>query len=170
MADTVDVDHSRPTVKEALMPLNRRYIGREFAARDRYEIGREKVREFADAVGDPHPAYRSSRLAQELGYPDTIAPPTFAGVIAASIADNPLFESEFGLQYDRALHGEQSFSLRRPLCVGDSILATSRIRNIRSAGTNEIVDIDTELHDAAGELVCTVTHTMVSRGTATAKE
>ena len=40
------------------MPLNRDFIGRTFTSKSTYEVGREKIREFADAIGDPNPAYR----------------------------------------------------------------------------------------------------------------
>ena len=52
-------------------------MGRVYPATEPYEVGREKIREFADAIGDDNPAYRDKAAAKALGYPDVIAPPTF---------------------------------------------------------------------------------------------
>ena len=64
------------------MALNRDYLGRTFPAADPYEVSRVKIAEFADAIGDPNLLYRDRATAQDAGYPDVIAPPTFAIVIS----------------------------------------------------------------------------------------
>src|SRR5690349_1714529 len=59
----------------ARMPLNRDFIGREYPSDETYEVSRELIRRFADAIGDANPAYRDVEAAKALGYPDVIAPP-----------------------------------------------------------------------------------------------
>ena len=59
------------------MPIDPSYAGRTYPATAPYEVGVEKIREFADAIGDPNPAYRDRDAARALGHPDVIAPPTF---------------------------------------------------------------------------------------------
>ena len=46
------------------MPLNRDFIGREFPPSPPYEVGREKIREFATAIGDTNPAYTDPDAAK----------------------------------------------------------------------------------------------------------
>ncbi|GAA4843436.1 MaoC family dehydratase N-terminal domain-containing protein [Saccharopolyspora rosea] len=149
------------------MPINRDFIGYTFDSDGPYEVTRGKIREFADAIGDPEPAYRDAAAARELGHPDVIAPPTFAIVASgAASANNPILLPEFGLNYRMVVHGEQTFRHRRPIRAGDVLSASGRIAEIRDAGNNELVRIETDLRDAAGDLVCTAVNVIVSRGTA----
>ena len=64
------------------MAVDPGFAGREYPPTDVYEVGREKIRDFADAVGAAHGAHRDVGVARSLGYPDVVAPPTFAVVIA----------------------------------------------------------------------------------------
>ena len=63
------------------MPLDPSFIGRTYPPITVYEVGREKIREFAEAVGDANPAYLDTDAAKALGHPDVIAPPTFPFVL-----------------------------------------------------------------------------------------
>ncbi|MDQ1696208.1 MAG: hypothetical protein QOJ03_1561, partial [Frankiaceae bacterium] len=63
------------------MPINRDFIGREYPASETYEVSRELIRRFADAIGDSSPVYRDVEAAKALGHPDVIAPPTFLTVL-----------------------------------------------------------------------------------------
>ncbi|WP_432842584.1 MaoC family dehydratase N-terminal domain-containing protein [Dactylosporangium sp. CA-092794] len=148
------------------MPLNPDYVGRTFAAPEPYEVSREKIREFAEAIGDPQPAYVSAEAARKLGYPDVIAPPTFAVVLSARSGENPIFEPGMGMQYERVVHGEQSFVHHRPITVGDVLWVSSRIAAIEVAGRHERLRTETEIRTGDGELVCTSVNVLMSRGTA----
>lgn len=152
------------------MPLNRDYIGRTFAAAEPYVVSRVKVREFAEAVGDPNPVYHSLDAARAVGSPDLVVPPTFAIALSAAEADNPIFEPGFGMRYGRVVHGEQEFDYARPIRIGDELAVEAEIIDVTDAGRNEVVKIATRVRSAAGELVCTSTNSLVSRGTAMRKE
>jgi acyl dehydratase len=152
------------------MALNRDFIGRAFGSAEPYEVGREKLREFADAIGDDNPVYRDPAAAKALGHPDVIAPPTFAIVVAGRGGPSPIFDPAFGMRYERVVHGEQRFTHHRPIRAGDALTVSSRIAEVRDAGRNELVRIETELRDAAGELVCTTVNVLISRGTAGSAE
>ena len=39
------------------MALDQSFVGRTYPPTAPYEVGREKIREFAEAIGDPNPAY-----------------------------------------------------------------------------------------------------------------
>ena len=147
------------------MPLNRDFIGREVVAPQPYDVGREKIREFAQAIGDTNPAYVDREAAKAFGHPDVIAPPTFAIIVSVGAGSGIIFDPALGLDYGRVVHGEQKFIHHRPIRSGDSIVATTRVDDIRDAGRNELMTIVTEL-TADGEKVCTAVNTIVSRGTA----
>ena len=46
------------------MALNPDFVGRVYPPSAPYVVGREKVREFADAVGDPNPVFHDVAAAQ----------------------------------------------------------------------------------------------------------
>ena len=146
------------------MPLDQSYVGRSYPPGEPYEVGREKIREFADAIADPNPAYRDRAAAQKLGYSDVVAPPTFPMVITAASSQRLLFDPELGLDYGRMVHGEQRFVYNRPIRAGDRLAAALIVESIRSIAGNEILGTRTELRDADGELVVTAYATLIVRG------
>lgn len=149
------------------MPLNKSYVGRTFEGREPYVVSRAAVRQFVAAIGDPSPSYGSLESVRAEGRDDIAIPPTFAIVIASGTPDDhPIFEPDFGMQYERVVHGEQEFVHHRPLRIGDEIRSSSEIVAITVAGRNELTRIQTQLLAADGEVVCTTYNTLVSRGTA----
>ena len=65
------------------MPLNQALVGKAYPAVS-YEVGREKLREFAIAVGETDPLYHDEAAARAAGHPDIPAVPTFAVRMAAA--------------------------------------------------------------------------------------
>jgi acyl dehydratase len=148
------------------MPLDQAFIGRTYPPTEPYAVGREKIREFADAIGDPNPAYRDPEAAKALGHPDVIAPPTFVIVLSMRAGGQVIFDPELGLDYSRVVHGEQRFSYRRPVRAGDRLVAVVSVENIRSAAGNDIISTKGEISTEDGEHVVTAYSTLVARGTA----
>jgi|SRR5215468_4908744 len=148
------------------MALDRSFIGRTYPPTEPYEVGREKIREFADAVGDPNPAYRDRAAAEKLGYPDVIAPPTFPIVLSMRAGGQVVADPELGLDYSRVVHGEQRFVYARPVRAGDRLTAVVTVENIRSGGGNDIITTRADLSTVEGEHVVTAYVTLVARGTA----
>lgn len=146
------------------MGVNREFIGRSYPPSEPYEVAREKIREFADAIGDPNPVYRDRAAAQALGHPDIVAPPTFIVVMSMRIGSRAVFDPDLGIDYSRVVHGEQRFAYARPVYAGDVLVGTLSIVDIRSAGRNELVTNQVEIETLAGEPVCTVSSTLVVRG------
>ena len=68
------------------MPLNRDFIGRTYDGNGTFEVGREHIRRFAQAIGDTNPAYVDPAAAKALGHPDVIAPPTFLTTVGMSLS------------------------------------------------------------------------------------
>ncbi len=152
------------------MPLNREFLGRSHTADRTYEISREKIREFADAIGDPDPVFRSREIAVSRGYPDVIAPPTFAVLLTSGCTEPLVFDPQLGLQYQFVVHGEQRFVHHRPIRAGDVLSMTATITAIKDVGRNELLESQTEIRSASGETVCVATNVMISRGTAAAAQ
>jgi acyl dehydratase len=148
------------------VPLNRDFIGRVYPGGRDYEVGREKIREFAEAIRDSNPAYTDPEAARALGHPDVIAPPTFGIVVTLQAGGQAIFDPELGLDYGRVVHGEQKFIHHRPIRPGDRLSSAVTISDIRDAGSNELMTLNIDLTTDDGERVCTAVNTIVSRGTA----
>jgi acyl dehydratase len=151
------------------MPLDQSFVGRAYPATPPYLVSREKVAEFAAAVGDPNPAYVSVAAARELGYADVLAPPTFAIVVTSRAQAQVMFDPALGLDYSKVVHGEQSFAYERPVLAGDRLVAVTIVEAIRSAAGNDLLTLRTEVSTEDGELVVTARSTVVARGTAAAE-
>lgn len=149
------------------MPINPDYVGRALAASQPYEVSREKIREFAEAIGDSCPAYTSFEAAQALGYPDVIAPPTFAFVLGMRLGHDLVHDPDLGLDYSRVVHGEQQFVHYRPIRAGDVLIGTPRVDDIKTRAGNDMLTWSAEIMTTDGELVCRLASTLVARGTAT---
>ncbi|KAB2593685.1 MaoC family dehydratase N-terminal domain-containing protein [Streptomyces arboris] len=145
------------------MALDQSFVGRTYPPTPAYEVGREKIREFAEAVGDTHPAYVDAEAARALGHADVIAPPTFVFSITYRAAGEVVQDPQLGLDYSRVVHGDQKFSYVRPVRAGDRLTVTSTIETIKSMAGNDIVDIRGDVHDEAGELVVTALTKLVAR-------
>ncbi len=152
------------------MALNRNWVGKSFPSSAPYEVSRVKIKDFANAIGDNNPAYVDKAAAQALGYPDVIAPPTFAIVISFQMGGQVVFDPDLGLDYSRVVHGEQSFSYTRPIHAGDVLVGTPTIVDIRDAGRNEALTWEAVITTVDGEHVCTAVNTLISRGTAEVTE
>ncbi len=145
------------------MALDQSFVGRSYPPTDPYEVGREKIREFAEAIGDPNPVYRDADAAASLGHADVIAPPTFAFSLTYKAAGVVVMDPELGLDYSRVVHGDQRFAYTRPVRAGDRLTVVSTIEAIKSLAGNDILDIRGEVHDASGEHVVTAWTKLVAR-------
>jgi len=144
--------------------LNQEYVGRVSGPSEPYEVSRVKIADFADAIGEPSELCRSKEAAQKAGYPDVIAPPTFAIVISMKSTAVLQADPGLGLDYSMVVHGEQSFAYSRPLHAGDVVVATSTVESIRVIGGMSMMVTSTDISTVDGEHVCTAKSTIVERG------
>jgi acyl dehydratase len=138
------------------MPLNRDLIGREYQETS-FNVTRDRIVQFADAIGDDDPRYRGD---------EPIAPPTFPTVVQIASGGQVVLDPELGLDYTRVVHGEQEYAAERPLRAGDRLSAKPRIADIYARGPNEFLVVETAYVDESGATVCTGRSTLISRGTA----
>lgn len=158
------IGHS--SVSVLAMSLDQSFVGRSYPPTAPYEVGREKIREFAEAINDPNPVYRDREAARSLGYDDVIAPPTFAIVLTMSAGEQVVMDPALGLDYSRVVHGDQRFVHARPIQAGDELQTGVTVENIRAAAGNDIISIRADVVTTAGERVCSAYSTLVARGTA----
>jgi len=115
------------------------------------------VREFARAVFADDPQFFDPAAAEELGFADVVAPPTFAMVVQDLTLQQLLAEPDSGIELAHVLHAEQRFAYSRPIVAGDELTARLTVTGIRTLGANAMVTSDAVITDAAGEHVVTAT-------------
>jgi len=148
------------------MAINRDFIGRTYDFDVPYQVGREKVREFATAIGDNNPLFHDLAAAQAAGHRDLLAPPTFPFVITYRAMIGAMGDPELNLNYAMVVHGEQQFTYARPLYAGDEVVVDSVVANIAAVGRNELLTMEQHVKTLDGELIVTTRNVTVSRGTA----
>jgi acyl dehydratase len=146
------------------MPLDQSVTGRTYPPTAPYEVSREKIREFADAIGDQSPLSRDREAARRAGYADVIAPPTFAITVTLPAGYQVTGDPDLGIDYSRVVHGEQRFEYVRPLQAGDVIQVFVAIESLRSAGGNDLISNRADVRTTDGETVLTAYSMIVVRG------
>ncbi|MDQ0745002.1 acyl dehydratase [Clavibacter sp. B3I6] len=146
------------------MPVNPEIQGRVLPAAVPYLVGREKVREFARAVGATHPVHLDPEAARAAGHADVVAPSTFPVVVQEAALAQLLAEPDAGIDFSRVVHGEQSFAYSRPVVAGDELTATLTVTKVASLGGNAMVTAASAMVDASGAHVVTAVSTIVVRG------
>ncbi|HEY5319234.1 MAG TPA: MaoC family dehydratase N-terminal domain-containing protein [Solirubrobacteraceae bacterium] len=145
------------------MAINTETIGKTYAPL-LYAVGREKIREFAAAVGETNPLHSDLEAARAAGYDDLVAPPMFAVVYAGASVTPALFDPEVGIDFAMLVHGRQDFRWGRVVVAGDEITTTTTIKDITSRGGLGFYEFETESKDAGGVVVCTGLWTNIVRG------
>lgn len=138
------------------------WVGHRVDPAEPYQVGREKIREFALAIGDDAPLFHDVDAARAAGHDDLIAPPTFPTVFTMPLIERFLREPAFGWDYVRMVHGDQTIRFRRPIVAGDELGTTLHVDELRTRAGNHMLTLRCEVADAAGEPVATTTSLLVS--------
>ena len=146
------------------MAINPDYAGRTFGPSAPYEVTRGKIAEFATAIGEQSPLCFDTEAAQAAGYPDVIAPPTFAIVVFTAGGSIAVNEPGLGVNYAMVVHGEQAFEHSRPLHAGDVVVSRQTIELIKPMRKHTAMTTRIDVETVDGEHVFTARNTLVERG------
>ena len=115
---------------------------------DYFEVGREKIREFAAAIKCDDPASLDEKAAAELGYPGLVAPATFMTLFAI-LAQKDFFRSvDVGLESMQIVQVDQKFVYKRPVVAGDRLWCHFDIVSVQERfGADIVVSKNTCIHD-----------------------
>ena len=147
------------------MPVNDSAKGKTYDPHV-YEVGAEKIREYAGAVGEDNPVYFDRDAAKEAGFRDVVAPPMFAVVYSWKTVWAPAFDSEVGMDVAKLLHASQEFEWGEPVCSGDTITTELSVKDIYPKGPNGFYVFETVSHNQDGDEVARGTWTNIVRGAA----
>ena len=145
------------------MPVNSKAIGKT-SDPVLYAVGREKIREYARAVGETNPVHLDLEAARAAGYADLVAPPMFAVVYSALSVGPPIFDPEVGINFAMMVHGGQDFRWGPLVVAGDEITTTATVKDIAERGGMGFYVFESVSENQRGEVVCDGMWTNIVRG------
>src|SRR5262249_3772904 len=145
------------------MPLKTDAIGKQWPTAT-YEVGTEKIREFADVIGAPNPVHHDHEAAKSAGFRDLVAPPMFCVVYSARAVAPAIFDPDVGINLATMLRGSQALVWEEPVCNGDVIETTATCREIYEKGGNGFYVFETASTNQDGKPTVTGTWTNIVRG------
>jgi acyl dehydratase len=120
-----------------------------------YAVGREKIREYAAAVGETHAWHHDVEAARADGFADLVAPPMFAVVYSSRAVAPALFDPEVGLDFARMVHGGQEFIWGPLVVAGDEVTTIATFTGHRQSAGMRFFEFETVSENDRGERVCT---------------
>ncbi len=143
--------------------VNRAFIGRQWAPAEPYQVGREKIREFAVAIGEDAAVCHDLAAARAAGHPDLVAPPTFTVTFTMPLLEAFLRDPDFGWDYRRMVHADQSIVAHRPIHGGDELVTTIHVEDLSSRAGSHMLTLRCEVTDTAGTAVATTRALLVTK-------
>ena len=145
------------------MAISSDAIGKTYPASS-YAVGREKIREYASAVGETSPLHYDLEAARAAGYADLVAPPMFAVVYGARAVGPAILDPEVGINFAMMVHAGQEFVWGPVVVAGDEITTEVTFQDAHDRGGMGFYVFRSESRNQRGEIVCTGVWTNIVRG------
>jgi acyl dehydratase len=145
------------TVPEGAQEL----IGKHYRQLDHFQVGREKIREFAIAVKDDHPTHFNETDAADAGYSALLAPLTFVAIAGRRVQLEIFTKFNIPINIARVFHRDQKFRFHRPILAGDKLHFDTYLDSVIESHGTVITEIRSEVTDAEGKPVITSVVTML---------
>jgi len=145
------------------MAVDDKAVGKQWSPVE-YEVGREKIREFADVVGETSSVYQDREAARAAGFRDVVAPPMFCVVYSGPAMAPAILDPDVGLNLAAMLHGSQEFEWGEPVCAGDTITTVAKCAEIYEKDGKGFYVFETVSTNQEDESVVRGTWTNIVRG------
>ncbi len=145
------------------MALKTDAIGKEWPA-GTYQVGREKIKEYANALGIDNPVHFDVEAARAAGFRDVVAPPMFAVVYSLPAMAPAMFDPDVAMNFATMVHGGQVFEWGEPACSGDEITTAAKCLSIEEKLGNGFYVFETVSTNQDGAEVVRGTWTNIVRG------
>jgi acyl dehydratase len=145
------------------MAISTAAIGKAYAPVT-YAVGREKIREYALAVGETSPLHLDVDHAREQGYRDVVAPPMFCVVYCGPALGPAMFDPEVGIDFAHLLHSGQEFRWGPLVVGGDEVSTTLTVKDISARGDMGFYTFESVSTNQDGDTVCVGTWSNIVRG------
>jgi acyl dehydratase len=144
------------------MAVDARALGRTFEPH-RFAVVREKIREYALAVGETNPLHLDLDAARSAGHPDLVAPPMFAVVYCAAAIEEALLDPQVGIDFAMLVHGGQEFEWGSLVLAGDEITTQVTVAEIYERLAMAFYVFESRSSNQHGEEVCRGRWTQIVR-------
>ncbi len=130
-----------------------------------YQIEREPIRRWAEAIGDTNPLYHDEEYAKKKGYRGLVVPPASIAQYAFPVK---VGKSGRGVKspFTRSLNGGNEYEFFKRVCAGDIVTATTKLVELYERagrlGTMLFVIHETTFRDEKGEVVAKSRNTSIS--------
>ena len=94
-----------------------------------FEVEKEPIRRWAEAIGDSNPLYHDEEYAKKNGYRSIIAPPGFIAQYAYPVKVGQ-GRVRFSSPFTRMLNGGNEYEFFEPIQAGDVLTATSKLAEL----------------------------------------
>ncbi len=145
------------------MAIETKAVGKQFPTTT-YAVGREKIKEYALAVGETNPIHLDHEAARKAGYADVVAPPMFAVVYKSPAMAPAIFDHDVGMNFALMVHGGQEFRWGPLVVAGDEISTEVSVQSIEQRGDKGFFVFESVWRNQRGETVCVGTWTNIVRG------
>ncbi|OBA61546.1 hypothetical protein A5647_09885 [Mycobacterium sp. 1100029.7] len=150
-----------PKASTSLPEGTQSLIGSHYRAPDYFEVGREKIKEFAVSVKDEHPVHFSDEDATAAGYPAVVAPLTFLAIAGRRVQLDIFTKFNIPINIARVLHRDQKFLFHRPILAHDRLYFDTYLDSVIESHGTVIAEIRSEVTDAEGNPIITSVVTML---------
>lgn len=140
-------------------------IGSHYRAPDYFEVGREKIREFAAAIKDDHPAHFDESECKKAGYTDMVAPLTFLAIAGRRVQLEIFTKFSIPINIARVIHRDQKFKFHRPILAHDRLYFDTYLDSVIESHGTVLAEIRSEVTDAEGNPIVTSVVTMLGEST-----
>ncbi|GAA4521366.1 MaoC family dehydratase N-terminal domain-containing protein [Brachybacterium paraconglomeratum] len=140
------------------------FAGRSYPAGPVHTVSAAKIIEFAHATGSSSPLHSDPEAARDAGHAGVVAPPTFLVSLAQATEAQYIEDPAAGIDFRRVVHGEETFTLHRPVVAGDRLVPTLTVEAVRAAGGHSMITTRVDLADESGTGVASVRSMLVVRG------
>ena len=145
------------------MVLKADAVGKEWPATT-YQVGREKIKEYANALGIDNPVHQDVEAARAAGFRDVPAPPMFAVVYSSPALAPAILDPEVEMNFAAMVHGGQEFAWDEPACSGDEITTATKCLSIEERDGKGFYVFETNSVNQDGAQVARGTWTLIVRG------
>jgi acyl dehydratase len=145
-------------------------VGKTFPFPDYYEVGREKVREFARAIRNDHPAHHNEQAAAEYGYDGLIAPATFFSIIGAMAIKELFNKVVVGYDFSQLIQRDIQFTFHRPLKAGDQLHYVVTVESVRQVAGVDMLTVGCRVVDQHDQPLQTLRTTLIAQSDGEANE
>ena len=144
------------------MPVEDKAVGKQWGP-ETFAVEAERIRQYADAVGESSQVHQDGDAAKEAGFRDVVAPPMFAVVYSAPAMGQAILDPEVGINFGAMVHGGQAFEWGEPVCAGDEITTTATCKEIYERDGKGFYVFETVSTNQEGDEVVRATWTNIVR-------